>query len=91
MKLHPFHWELEFPEVFAGEAPGFDAFVGNPPFAGKNTLINGNRDHYLDWLLDAARGRARQRRPGGAFLPPLLPDACAPIWCQQGGARAAGA
>lgn len=27
-----FHWELEFPEVFAGEEPGFDATVGNPPY-----------------------------------------------------------
>ena len=31
------HWEIEFPEVFDRENPGFDAFVGNPPFAGKNT------------------------------------------------------
>jgi hypothetical protein len=30
----PFHWELEFPEVFIGERGGFDAFVGNPPFIG---------------------------------------------------------
>ena len=36
--LRPFHWELEFPEVFAGDNPGFDAIVGNPPFAGKNTI-----------------------------------------------------
>jgi len=50
--VHPFHWEIEFPEVFQREAPGFDAFVGNPPFAGKNTLINGNRAGYLDWLKD---------------------------------------
>jgi hypothetical protein len=28
----PFHWSLEFPEVFA--RGGFDAFVGNPPFLG---------------------------------------------------------
>ncbi len=53
--LRPFHWHLEFPEVFTldasgTEASGFDAIVGNPPFAGKNTLINANRDHYLDWL-----------------------------------------
>lgn len=48
--IQPFHWELEFPEVFAGEEAGFDAIVGNPPFAGKNTLIAGHRDHYLDWL-----------------------------------------
>ena len=48
--VFPFHWEIEFPEVFQREGPGFDAFVGNPPFAGKNTLINGNRAGYLDWL-----------------------------------------
>ncbi len=28
----PFHWELEFPEVFSRENGGFDAIVGNPPF-----------------------------------------------------------
>jgi len=49
-RLRPFHWPLEFPEVFAGDTPGFDAIVGNPPFAGKNTLLHGNRLHYLDWL-----------------------------------------
>ena len=48
--LRPFHWEIEFPEVFAGDDGGFDAIVGNPPFAGKNTLINGNRDTICDWL-----------------------------------------
>ena len=41
--LTPFHWEIEFPEVFARENGGFDAIVGNPPFAGKNTIIAGNR------------------------------------------------
>ncbi|MCZ6691784.1 MAG: hypothetical protein O7H41_19525, partial [Planctomycetota bacterium] len=28
----PMHWEIEFPEVFGRENPGFDAMVGNPPF-----------------------------------------------------------
>jgi hypothetical protein len=51
----PFHWEIEFPEVFTVDAKGsvtggFDAIVGNPPFAGKNTLINAHADGYLDWL-----------------------------------------
>jgi methylase of polypeptide subunit release factors len=46
----PFHWEIEFPEVFQRESPGFDAIVGNPPFAGKNTLINSHRAGYLEWL-----------------------------------------
>ncbi|HJP67492.1 MAG TPA: DNA methyltransferase [Sphingomicrobium sp.] len=48
--VRPFHWDIEFPEVFARDNPGFDAIVGNPPFAGKNTTIAGNREHYLDWL-----------------------------------------
>jgi hypothetical protein len=48
--IEPFHWEIEFPEVFGRENGGFDAIVGNPPFAGKNTLINSHRDGYLDWL-----------------------------------------
>lgn len=36
----PFHWPLEFPEVFRRENDGFDAIVGNPPFAfGKNVSV----------------------------------------------------
>lgn len=27
-----FHWELEFPDVFAARGDGFDAIVGNPPW-----------------------------------------------------------
>ncbi|MBI4538945.1 MAG: N-6 DNA methylase [Gemmatimonadetes bacterium] len=48
--VSPFHWEMEFPEVFDRENPGFDAVVGNPPFAGKNTLLASNPDGYVDWL-----------------------------------------
>jgi hypothetical protein len=48
--IPPFHWEIEFPEVFSRENPGFDAFIGNPPFAGKNTLIASTRDAYPNWL-----------------------------------------
>src|SRR5262249_17048888 len=51
----PFHWELEFPELFTTDEKentpgGFDVIVGNPPFAGKNTLINAHADGYLSWL-----------------------------------------
>ncbi|MFM7424530.1 MAG: Eco57I restriction-modification methylase domain-containing protein, partial [Elainella sp.] len=46
----PFSWELEFPEVFDRQNPGFDAIVGNPPFAGKNTTISAHPEGYLDWL-----------------------------------------
>ncbi|MBM4369599.1 MAG: N-6 DNA methylase, partial [Deltaproteobacteria bacterium] len=48
----PLHWEIEFPEVFGRVNPGFDAMVGNPPFAGKNTTINANRPAFLDWLKE---------------------------------------
>ena len=51
--LAPFHWEIEFPEVFERENPGFDAIVGNPPFGGKNTVGAANRTGYPDWLKQA--------------------------------------
>jgi len=57
----PFHWEIEFPEVFDRENPGFDAFVGNPPFAGKNAIAAGNVTSYPDWLKavhDESHGNA---------------------------------
>ncbi|MEQ8839156.1 MAG: hypothetical protein RID07_20290, partial [Lacipirellulaceae bacterium] len=30
----PFHWPIEFPEVFLRSENGFDALIGNPPFLG---------------------------------------------------------
>ncbi len=52
MPFAPFHWEIEFPEVFECENPGFDGFVGNPPFAGKNTVAAGNVGGYPSWLKE---------------------------------------
>ncbi len=44
----PFHWALEFPEVF--ERGGFDGIVGNPPFIfGKNITANLGKN-YNDYL-----------------------------------------
>ena len=48
--LAPFHWQIEFPEVFDRPNGGFDAVVTNPPFAGKNTLAGANVGAYPDWL-----------------------------------------
>lgn len=48
--IAPFHWQIEFPEVFGRDNPGFDLIVGNPPFAGKNTIAKGNRAGYGQWL-----------------------------------------
>ena len=59
--LAPFHWQIEFPEVFDRKNPGFDAFVGNPPFAGKNAVAAGNIAGYPDWLKtlhDESHGNA---------------------------------
>ena len=59
--IPPFHWEIEFPEVFAREDCGFDAIIGNPPFAGKNTIIDGSRTNFLAWLQclhEGAHGNA---------------------------------
>ena len=48
--LDSFHWSIEFPEVFERKNPGFDAIVGNPPFAGKNSVAAANIDGYPDWI-----------------------------------------
>ncbi len=50
--LAPFHWEIEFPEVFERENAGFDAIVGNPPYAGKNSVKAANVAGYPDWLKE---------------------------------------
>ncbi len=50
LPVAPFHWEPEFPEVFERENAGFDAIVGNPPFAGKNMVAAANVAGYSDWL-----------------------------------------
>ncbi len=49
--LEPFHWEVEFPEVFARENPGFDAVVGNPPFLGGKKISTNFSDAYKEWLV----------------------------------------
>lgn len=53
----PFHWEIEFPEVFARENGGFDAIVGNPPFLGGKSISSNFGDAYSIWLDG--------RNPGG--------------------------
>ncbi|GMT98099.1 N-6 DNA methylase [Corallococcus caeni] len=63
-----FHWPLEFPEVFHGSRPDpldneqpnkaawVDGFVGNPPFAGKNAIIETGGENYLPWLQAVHEG-----------------------------------
>src|SRR6266702_979789 len=60
----PFHWFLEFPEVFVdrGDMAGFAAIMSNPPFQGgqKITGVLGTdyRDYLLEHLADNKRGSA---------------------------------
>jgi hypothetical protein len=48
--LTPFHWPIEFPEVFARKNGGFDAIVGNPPFLGGKRISTNLGNRYPDWL-----------------------------------------
>lgn len=56
----PFHWPIEFPEVF--ENGGFDAIVGNPPFQGgqkiTGALGTNFRNYLVEWLAGGAKGSA---------------------------------
>lgn len=52
----PFHWEIEFPEVFARENGGFDAFIGNPPFYNGRAVSVTFGEAYRDFLLNAYEG-----------------------------------
>jgi hypothetical protein len=54
--LAPFHWEIEFPEVFERENPGFDAFIGNPPFMAGMRISSYFSRPYLDWLYETTPG-----------------------------------
>jgi len=49
--VQPFHWLVEFPEVFSRANPGFDGIVGNPPFMGGSRISGSSGASYLDWLL----------------------------------------
>ena len=49
----PFHWALEFPEVLLRkDRPGFDAFVGNPPFMGGLRLETALSTEYRSYLVE---------------------------------------
>ena len=55
----PFHWPLEFPEVFARKNPGFDAFVGNPPFLGGRRVRSVLGSAFGLWLVTIHEGSGR--------------------------------
>lgn len=52
----PFHWPLEFPEVFRSADGGFNAIVGNPPFLGGKRISGVFGALYRDWLVQLIAG-----------------------------------
>jgi Eco57I restriction-modification methylase/restriction-modification enzyme MmeI-like protein len=58
----PFHWCIEFPEVFSAGHEGFDAIVGNPPFLGGQKITGamgvGFRDYLVNFIAAGKRGSA---------------------------------
>ena len=60
--LCPFHWPIEFPEVFCRKNGGFDAICGNPPFMGGKKLSAAfgtqYRRYIIQELASGARGNA---------------------------------
>lgn len=64
----PFHWWLEFPEVFHDDRPDplsspmkegvayMDGFTGNPPFMGATQLAVSAGATYIDWLGETVEG-----------------------------------
>jgi hypothetical protein len=67
-RLAPFHWMIEFPEVFYQERPDpldggkvngaamMEGFVGNPPFMGKNGISEQGGPAYLPGLQAVHEG-----------------------------------
>jgi hypothetical protein len=69
----PFHWELEFPEVFrldefGRRTTGFDAMVGNPPFLGGIMISASLGDLYLDFLKTYYEGTGNRMDLVGYFF-----------------------
>jgi len=55
-RRQPFHWPLEFPEVF--QSGGFHGVVGNPPFMGGKRITHAVGQLYREFLVNIlAEGR----------------------------------
>ena len=49
LRINAFDWKTEFPEMFQGPNPGFDAVIGNPPYGASATedQLAYYRQHFL--------------------------------------------
>lgn len=48
----PFHWPLEFPEIFTPSKSGFDSVIGNPPFLGGKKITRVFGENYREYLVN---------------------------------------
>ncbi len=47
-RINAFDWQAEFPEIFSGKNPGFDAVIGNPPYIfTRSHGIKESQKHYF--------------------------------------------
>ncbi|MFP4422323.1 MAG: Eco57I restriction-modification methylase domain-containing protein [Desulfococcaceae bacterium] len=53
-RVNTFDWETEFPEIFAGDDPGFDCVIGNPPYV-KLQHFRRVQEDVAKYLLEARR------------------------------------
>lgn len=68
----PFHWALEFPEVF--ERCGFDGIVGNPPFMGGSRITGKMGVAYREFIINIIAGGKRGNADLCAFF--FLRNSC---------------
>ncbi len=54
--VSPFHWQVEYPEVFTRQNGGFDAIVGNPPFLGGSYITRSYGAEYFYYLVQNYSG-----------------------------------
>jgi hypothetical protein len=66
--VRPFHWQIEFPEVFHRANPGFDAIFGNPPFLGGSFITRSYGPIYFSILGQSYPGCAHHCDYVGYFV-----------------------
>jgi hypothetical protein len=47
-KINAFDWDKEFPEIFKGKDPGFDAVIGNPPYIRIQRIGHEQADYFFE-------------------------------------------
>jgi len=45
-RINPFDYKTEFPQIFSGKNPGFDAVIGNPPYVRQEILGQDHKDYF---------------------------------------------